>query len=584
MAAIAFVVTTSFAARPPPGGHGQALGVAFALIAFCCATAAAMWLPPPSPAAQLAVLLLAVAGAAALIGLQGNGAGFLGVFPAVCLAAFVLPTRLSAVVAGTAVGAVSAAWVADGRAPVAGIVLNDFGILAFYLLSLFARRLRQSNQRAEALLTELEQTRAAHAQAATLAERQRVAREMHDVLAHSLSGLVLNLEGAMLLAAEGGADPPVSDAIGRAHRLARTGLEEARRAIGMLRDDALPGPQRLSGLAAEFEADTGVACQVTVTGAETDLGTDGLLTLYRVAQEALTNIRKHARPGRVEIRLAYEPSGTRLAIEDFSKPGELPAQGSGTGYGLTGMRERAELLGGTLAAGPTGSGFLVELRVPGLPAPIRVVLADDQRVVREGLGTLLGLLKGIKVVGTAADGNEALALAIKLRPDVVLMDLRMPRCDGIEATRRLREHDASIKVLVLTTYTDDRSVIDALRAGARGYLTKDAGAAEIRRALEQVTRGQPAIDPAVQQHLLDVITASPVTPGAEPAPQFPGGLTAREAEVLSLIAQGLSNAEIASRLMLSETTVKSHINHLFAKTGVRDRAQAVTYAYQHGLT
>jgi DNA-binding NarL/FixJ family response regulator len=214
--------------------------------------------------------------------------------------------------------------------------------------------------------------------------------------------------------------------------------------------------------------------------------------------------------------------------------------------------------------------------------PIRVLLADDQRVVREGLGTLLGLLPGIEVVGTAADGNEALALAMQLRPDVVLMDLRMPRCDGIEATRRLREHDAGIKVLVLTTYADDRSVIDALRAGARGYLTKDAGSAEIREALERVTRGQPAIDPAVQQHLLDVITAS--GPGAEPAPQFPGGLTAREAEVLALIARGLSNTEIASRLMVSETTVKSHINHLFAKTGVRDRAQAVTYAYQHGLT
>jgi DNA-binding NarL/FixJ family response regulator len=216
--------------------------------------------------------------------------------------------------------------------------------------------------------------------------------------------------------------------------------------------------------------------------------------------------------------------------------------------------------------------------------PIRVLVADDQRVVREGLSRLLGLLTGIKVVGTAADGNEALALAIKLRPDVVLMDLRMPRCDGIEATRRLREHDASIKVLVLTTYADDRSVIDALRAGARGYLTKDAGAAEIREALQRVTGGQAAIDPAVQQHLLDAITASRPGPRAEPARQFPGGLTAREAEVLSLIARGLSNAEIASRLMVSETTVKSHINHLFAKTGVRDRAQAVTYAYQHGLT
>jgi len=216
--------------------------------------------------------------------------------------------------------------------------------------------------------------------------------------------------------------------------------------------------------------------------------------------------------------------------------------------------------------------------------PIRVVLADDQRVVREGLGTLLGLIGGIEVVGTAADGHEALALALKLRPDVVLMDLRMPRCDGIEATRLLREHDAGIKVLVLTTYADDRSVIDALRAGARGYLTKDAGAAEIRAALERVTSGQPAIDPAVQQHLLDAITAGGPGPDAEPAPKFPDGLTAREAEVLCLIAQGLSNAEIADRLMVSQTTVKSHVNHVFAKIGVRARAQAVTYAYRHGLT
>jgi len=118
---------------------------------------------------------------------------------------------------------------------------------------------------------------------------------------------------------------------------------------------------------------------------------------------------------------------------------------------------------------------------------IRVLVADDQRVVREGLATLLGLLTGVEVVGAAADGNQALALAIQLRPDVVLMDLRMPHCDGVEATRRLRDHDASIKVLVLTTYTDDRSVIDALRAGARGYLTKDASAGEIREALQRVT-------------------------------------------------------------------------------------------------
>ncbi|HET7018517.1 MAG TPA: response regulator transcription factor [Streptosporangiaceae bacterium] len=215
---------------------------------------------------------------------------------------------------------------------------------------------------------------------------------------------------------------------------------------------------------------------------------------------------------------------------------------------------------------------------------IRVLIADDQRIVREGLASLLTLLAGVEVVGTAADGNEALAMAIQLQPDVVLMDLRMPHSDGVDATRRLRDHDANIKVLVLTTYADDRSVIDALRAGARGYLTKDASAAQICEALKRVTSGQPAIDPAVQQHLLDIITTTQASPSGEPGKRLPAGLTAREADVLTLVARGLSNAEIASHLVVSETTIKSHINHLYAKIGVRDRAQAVAYAYEHGLT
>jgi DNA-binding NarL/FixJ family response regulator len=216
--------------------------------------------------------------------------------------------------------------------------------------------------------------------------------------------------------------------------------------------------------------------------------------------------------------------------------------------------------------------------------PIRVLTADDQRVVREGLAMVLGLLPGVEVVGTAADGEEALTLALELNPDVVLMDLRMPRCDGVEATRRLREQAPQVKVIVLTTYADDKSVLDALRAGARGYLTKDAGAEEIRRALEQVASDQVAIDPAVQHHLVDAIAATPpAQPAAASAARLPGGLTPREAEVLALIADGLSNTEIAARLVVSEATVKSHINHLLTKIGARDRAQAVGYAYQHGL-
>jgi DNA-binding NarL/FixJ family response regulator len=213
----------------------------------------------------------------------------------------------------------------------------------------------------------------------------------------------------------------------------------------------------------------------------------------------------------------------------------------------------------------------------------RVLLADDQRVVREGLATLLGLLPGIEVVGAAADGEEAVALAAELAPDIVLMDLRMPRCDGVEATRRLREANPDSKVIALTTYADDRSVVDALRAGARGFLTKDAGAEEIERAIDAVMRGDAAIDPAVQHHLVDAVAAGEPAEEPQARPTLPAGLTRREAEVLALIAEGLTNAEIAARLVVSEATVKSHINHLFTKTGVRDRAQAVTYAYRHGL-
>ena len=210
---------------------------------------------------------------------------------------------------------------------------------------------------------------------------------------------------------------------------------------------------------------------------------------------------------------------------------------------------------------------------------IRVLLADDQRVVREGLGTLLSLLDGIELVGTAADGEEAIALAAEHDPDVVLMDLRMPRCDGIEAIRRLTARGERPRTIALTTYADDASVLGALRAGARGYLTKDAGAEQIRAAVEAVARGEAAIDPAVQHHVLAALTV----PAAERPADLPDGLTPREAEVLALIAAGLTNAEIAERLVVSAATVKSHVNHIFAKAGVRDRAQAVVYAYGNGL-
>ncbi|WP_380279647.1 response regulator [Kitasatospora purpeofusca] len=234
------------------------------------------------------------------------------------------------------------------------------------------------------------------------------------------------------------------------------------------------------------------------------------------------------------------------------------------------------------------------------PVVTRVLVADDQTVVREGIVMLLGLLPGIEVVGSAADGEEAVALVDRHRPDVVLMDLRMPRCDGVEATRRIRAGYPGTEVVVLTTYADDDSLFPALRAGARGYLTKDAGAEEIVRAIADVRSGAAGLSPQVQLRLLERLAGdAPTAPGpaSGPAPgpasgpvsgpaaeEPPDGLTAREAEVLGLIAQGLSNTEIARRLYVSPATVKTHINNLFAKTGVRDRAQAVAYAFRHGIT
>ncbi len=237
-------------------------------------------------------------------------------------------------------------------------------------------------------------------------------------------------------------------------------------------------------------------------------------------------------------------------------------------------------------------------------AVTRVLVADDQTVVREGIVMLLGLLPGIEVVGAAGDGEEAVTLVERHHPDVVLMDLRMPRVDGVEATRRIRAAHPETEVVVLTTYADDESLFPALQAGARGYLTKDAGGEEIAKAIADVRAGAAGLSPQVQLRLLERLSEAPAKsaptapggpagPGGSAAPgapsagrggALPDGLTAREAEVLALIAEGLSNAEIAQRLFVSQATVKTHINNLFAKTAVRDRAQAVAYAFRHGIT
>jgi DNA-binding NarL/FixJ family response regulator len=205
---------------------------------------------------------------------------------------------------------------------------------------------------------------------------------------------------------------------------------------------------------------------------------------------------------------------------------------------------------------------------------IRVVVADDQQVMREGLVALLGLIDGVEVAGAAANGVEAVDLVAQGNVDVVLMDLKMPVLDGTLATARITADFPEVAVLVLTTYADDASIANALRAGARGYLTKDAGRAEIGAALRSTAAGQSTFDPEVSKRLIAGLT--PASPGND-------GLTARETEVLRLIARGLSNPEIAGQLFISEATVKTHINNTFAKIGARHRAEAVRYAYRKGI-
>ncbi|MEV5510679.1 response regulator transcription factor [Streptomyces orinoci] len=216
--------------------------------------------------------------------------------------------------------------------------------------------------------------------------------------------------------------------------------------------------------------------------------------------------------------------------------------------------------------------------------PIRVAVVDDQEIVREGLTALAGLLEGIEVVGDASDGQAALRLVAERSPDVVLMDMRMPVMDGIEATRRITRDHPRVAVLALSTYAEDKLVIEALRAGARGYLTKDAGRAEIAAAVRSAVSGNLTLDARVTRYLVNALSAKGGEDEARQCPPGPDGLTRREVEVLRLVARTLNNAEIAAALFISEATVKTHLNNIYSKTGLQNRADAVRYAITQGLT
>jgi DNA-binding NarL/FixJ family response regulator len=223
---------------------------------------------------------------------------------------------------------------------------------------------------------------------------------------------------------------------------------------------------------------------------------------------------------------------------------------------------------------------------PGDP-PVRVLVVDDQRLMRDGIASLLGIQPGIAVVGTAANGQEAVAQAAALLPDLILMDVRMPVLDGVQATREVRRQWPGCQVLMLTTFDDDDYIIEALRAGATGYLLKDIPAADLAQAVHAAHKGIYQFDPTIAGKVVaGLLAPSPAPPAAgSPAPRPPAGadLSGREREVLRLVAQGATNREIAEHLIISEGTVKNHISNILSRLGLRDRTAAAIYARENGL-
>ncbi len=397
---------------------------------------------------------------------------------------------------------------------------------------------------------------------------------------------------------------------------------------------------------------------MTVTGQPRDLPAVTDLSAYRIIQEALTNAISHAGPATAAVTVHYAADSLAVEVTDtgcgLSSIAETEfaaflAAGTGVGHGLRGMRERATAAGGVMEIGPLPDrGFRVAARFPldpaapsprplrpsprqpgpardgtgrpsldprrlrrqrpaGRPPVIRVVLADDQALIRAGFRVLIEAAGDIEVVGEAVNGEQAVALARAERPDVILMDIRMPEVDGLEATRRIAADGdlAGVKVVILTTFETDEYVYQALRAGAGGFLVKDAEPEELIRAVRVVARGDALLSPSVTRRLIATFASRgpaagrAVGPGVGPGTAGGAGqrsgphrprpgrdlsrITEREREVLSLVAEGLSNDEIATRLYLSPLTTKTHVSHIMTKLDARDRAQLVIIAYESGL-
>ena len=319
-----------------------------------------------------------------------------------------------------------------------------------------------------------------------------------------------------------------------------------------------------------------------------------------IAQEALSNVRHHSKAKRVTVDLSYDTDAVRLLVSDDgvgfdpSVSSSTPSP-TGGGFGMTSMRERARLIGGRIEVrSAPGMGTRVDAEVPyqqeqtsipiwsppetdvsqdvPLTDLIRVLMVDDHEVVRQGIRNMLEQTNGISVVGEAGDGEAAIEQIQTIHPDVVLMDIEMPKLDGVETVRKLRQLGLDTPVILLSVYAKDEYIFDGLRAGAKGYLMKDIGQAELVQAIKTVHEGGSLLQPVIASRLAERIAIDEAS-----------GLSERQHEVLQLVASGMRNQEIADQLFLSIRTVKFHVENVYQKLGVRSRTEAIRVARERGI-
>ena len=482
------------------------------------------------------------------------------------------------------VGIVTVVYNIPGTTTTSNFVFITLRFVVAWLAGYALRERAEQAEAAEQRAIQAEREREAAARVAVAEERARIARELHDIVAHAVSVMVLQVGAVSHRLPDSLAED--REALRSVERAGRTALTEMRRLLSAMRREGeeaelvpQPGLDGLDALLDEVGR-AGLPVELHVDGQPFALPRGVDLSAYRIVQEGLTNALKHAHASDADVIVRYRPDELEIEVRDN---GQGSATSDGQGHGLVGVRERVKIYGGEMSAGTsTEGGFVLSTRLPiggERSVTIRVLVADDQSMVRAGFRMLLSGEEDIDVVAEASNGLEAVEKADRFRPDVILMDIRMPELDGLEATRRILATDSGARILILTTFDLDEYVYEALRAGASGFVLKDDPPEQLLAAVHVVASGDALLSPTVTKRVIKQFTR---TPRPVPAKQLED-LSEREHEVFRLIARGLSNAEIGKELYISETTVKTHVTHILQKLDLRDRVQAVVLAYQSGL-